>query len=1099
MSSPYIADLHIHSPYSRATSKESTLVGLAAWARVKGIDLLGTGDFTHPGWFARINGMLEPAEPGFFRLKPEEQKKADSFLPLTKGGRPGRGCRFVLTAEISSIYKRHGRVRKVHNLLFVPDLNAAARINARLAGIGNIHSDGRPILGLDSRDLLEILLELAPEGFLVPAHIWTPWFSLFGSKSGFDSIEECFGDLSGHIFALETGLSSDPDMNRLVSSLDRFSLISNSDCHSPAKLGREANLFDTDFDFFSLRNSLKNPEDGFLGTIEFFPEEGKYHYDGHRKCGICLDPVRTREEKGLCPACGKPVTVGVLHRVLELADRRKPFYPDNAPRFHSLIPLPEVLAELLGRGPNTKGVLEQYWRVVSLFGSEFTLSLHTPVEEISSRYSPLLAEAISRIRQGRVIRNSGYDGEFGKITVFEEGERAEVRGQHPLFQQKPRSAVKKKKEITELPLFSVAEPVAPCSVGARAVLNPEQKAAVECPDPYLLVQAGPGTGKTHTLIARLAHVLDNGAGPAGIAVITFTNRAADEVRERLSREAGTRAGEVFVGTFHRFCLSLLRHQGPDLAVVGEDTREMILRTLFPGLRIQEMTQLREAILEYFTGENSDARHIDLRVQRYLTHLQKEEAIDLDGVIPTCVRTMRSDPVFRGSVLERITHLFVDEFQDLSHDQYALVRLFSGGARIFAIGDPDQAIYGFRGSSPRFFHEFARDCQATVITLVRNYRSAPAILAAAAAVIEQNSLPDKGVRQPLAPQSTRVAIPEYCLSPTPQAEAEYIVQRIEEALGGISHFSINSGRGGTGEPGDAVSFGDIAVLYRSSIQAGMINEALFRRGIPTQVVDLLPFYMRGRFRSLYFRVRAMAAADIPMNGTEYLSLLRDHPGIGISGLMKIEVQLPLGEISDFFSRVAAMDLDPQTRDILGGIDDGLRETREQIRAQGPGARLPALLQEVGIDPEHPDGVRFLEMAGSFGSDFAGFAGYLRRNSRGAVYDDNAESVALMTLHAAKGLEFSMVFITGCEEGVLPWTVNRQEGMAVDIEEERRLFYVGMTRAREALVLTGSRTRTIFGRGCEQKPSRFLAEIPEQMIRIVTTPFRRKKAAVQLTLF
>ena len=332
----YIADLHIHSPYSRATSPESNLAGLAGWARVKGIQVLGTGDFTHPGWFRRLKEELEPAEPGLFRLKNE----AVIASPLPGVPHLAGTVRFLLSAEISSIYKRHGVVRKVHNLLYVPDFASAERLNAKLAGIGNIESDGRPILGLDSRDLLEILLEQAPEGFLVPAHIWTPWFSLFGSKSGFDAIEECFDDLTPHVFALETGLSSDPDMNRLISGLDRFALISNSDCHSPSKLGREANLFSTGLDFFSLRDAIKgNRRETFRATVEFFPEEGKYHADGHRACHVCLDPVESRRLGLTCPVCGRPLTVGVYHRLMELADREEPLYREDSPEVFSLIPL----------------------------------------------------------------------------------------------------------------------------------------------------------------------------------------------------------------------------------------------------------------------------------------------------------------------------------------------------------------------------------------------------------------------------------------------------------------------------------------------------------------------------------------------------------------------------------------------------------------------------------------------------------------------------------------------------------------------------------------------------------------------------------------
>lgn len=415
----YIADLHIHSPFSRATSPTGDLAGLAAWAGIKGIQVVGTGDFTHPGWFRRLREQLQPAEPGFFRLA------APEITPVLAGITPEAGAsRFLLSAEISSIYKRHGRVRKVHNLVYVPDFASAERLNAKLAGIGNLESDGRPILGLDSRDLLEIVLEQAPDGFLVPAHIWTPWFSLFGSKSGFDAIEECFGDLSEQVFALETGLSSDPAMNRLISALDRFALISNSDCHSPAKLGREANLFDTGFDYFSLKQALQNPNRGGLAaTIEFFPEEGKYHADGHRNCQVCLAPQESRRHHNLCPVCGKPLTIGVLHRVMELADRETPLFPPGVPAVHSLISLPEVLGEIIGKGPASKGVIALYRRVIARFGSEFNLLLHASREEIND-FSPVLAEAVSRMRDNRVIRKPGFDGKFGAIRVFAEGEAA---------------------------------------------------------------------------------------------------------------------------------------------------------------------------------------------------------------------------------------------------------------------------------------------------------------------------------------------------------------------------------------------------------------------------------------------------------------------------------------------------------------------------------------------------------------------------------------------------------------------------------------------------------------------------------------------------
>ena len=337
----YIADLHIHSRYSRATSRDCTPEILELWARKKGIRLLGTGDFTHPAWREELKEKLVPAEEGLYTLK-EEYRVRD---PLTDdSGTP----RFVVTGEISSIYKQGERVRKVHSLLLLPGLEDAERLSLRLEQIGNIHSDGRPILGLPCHDLLEIMLELCPEAVYIPAHIWTPHFSLFGAFSGFDTIQECFGDLTPHIHALETGLSSDPPMNWRLSALDSYQLISNSDAHSPAKLGREANLIEGELSYPALKKAIETGE-GLQGTIEFFPEEGKYHFDGHRKCHLCLSPAEARKFDGKCPVCGKKLTIGVSHRVEELADRAEGYLRPDGKVFESLVPLPEVIAASTGK------------------------------------------------------------------------------------------------------------------------------------------------------------------------------------------------------------------------------------------------------------------------------------------------------------------------------------------------------------------------------------------------------------------------------------------------------------------------------------------------------------------------------------------------------------------------------------------------------------------------------------------------------------------------------------------------------------------------------------------------------------------------------
>ena len=332
------ADLHIHSKYSRATSRDLDLEHLSAWAGRKGLAVVGTGDFTHPAWRAELKQKLVPAEPGLFRLLPEIEREVERSLPPACQAR----TRFMLTVEISTIYKKAERTRKVHHCLFAPDFETADRISAALARIGNIASDGRPILGLDSRNLLEITLESDPGAYLIPAHIWTPWFAALGSQSGFDSIEACYGDLTPHIFAVETGLSSDPSMNWRLSQLDRYRLVSNSDAHSPAKLGREATTFDTDIDYFAIRRALETGH-GYVGTVEFFPEEGKYHADGHRKCNVRQSPAETLANGGRCLVCGDPTTIGVLHRVEALADRdeHEARPPATAGEVSSLVPLAE--------------------------------------------------------------------------------------------------------------------------------------------------------------------------------------------------------------------------------------------------------------------------------------------------------------------------------------------------------------------------------------------------------------------------------------------------------------------------------------------------------------------------------------------------------------------------------------------------------------------------------------------------------------------------------------------------------------------------------------------------------------------------------------
>ena len=394
----FIADLHIHSKYSRATSRHMDLPNLSKWAKIKGIDLLGTGDFTHHLWLDHLKSMLEPVGNGLFIYN---------------------DVHFMLTAEISSIYSKNNRCYRIHNLIFAPSFETVDKINKALSAIGNLRSDGRPILGLDAAKLAKIVFDIDPNCMLIPAHIWTPWFSLFGSKSGFDILEDCFEEQSKNIYCLETGLSSDPAMNWRLSALDKYSLISNSDCHSPQKIGREANVFNCELSYFEIMNVLKTKDKKrFLYTIEFFPEEGKYHFDGHRNCKVRFSPADTKKSKGLCPVCSKPVTVGVMNRVDVLADREEGFMLKGAIPFRNLIPLDEVISEVLGVGKASKKVMNVYNSAISKLGTEFDILMHKSEDSLYTNLPPRIAQGIMQVRNNEVSINPGYDGEYGKIKIL---------------------------------------------------------------------------------------------------------------------------------------------------------------------------------------------------------------------------------------------------------------------------------------------------------------------------------------------------------------------------------------------------------------------------------------------------------------------------------------------------------------------------------------------------------------------------------------------------------------------------------------------------------------------------------------------------------
>jgi len=444
----FIADFHVHSKYSRATSRDMDLEHLEQWAKIKGIKVLGTGDFTHPAWFKELSSKLQPAENGLFKFK----ETARPAIRRVKNGndlswyapvKTSEDVRFMLTTELSCIYSKNGRTRKIHLMIFAPSFEFVEKFNTHLGWMGNLKADGRPILGVDAKEIAKIALNLSPEAFVVPAHIWTPWFSLFGSMSGFNTIEECFEDYSRYIYALETGLSSDPAMNWRVSRIDGITLISNSDSHSPQRIGREANKFEgKEMNYKKITEAIRlgarAPQTNSLrmsGTIEFFPEEGKYHYDGHRACKIVFGPEESKKHKNICPVCNRPLTIGVMNRVEELADPKRPegFEAKGALPFLSLIPLEEIIADAFGQGVGTKAVEHEYQGLINKFGNEFSILIDASKDDLARATKPEIAEGIIRVRDKRVKIEPGYDGEYGKIKIFNDGEQKDFSKQSSLF------------------------------------------------------------------------------------------------------------------------------------------------------------------------------------------------------------------------------------------------------------------------------------------------------------------------------------------------------------------------------------------------------------------------------------------------------------------------------------------------------------------------------------------------------------------------------------------------------------------------------------------------------------------------------------------
>jgi DNA helicase-2/ATP-dependent DNA helicase PcrA len=1092
----FVADLHIHSHFSRATSKDLDFEHLSKWAQLKGVHVVGTGDIAHPGWLEEMKQKLEPAEEGLFRLKEEFAKPIQREVP-----KPCQGTvRFMLAGEISNIYKKNDRVRKIHNVVFLPSFEAVEKFQTELEKIGNIRSDGRPILGLDSRDLLEIVLETDPQAHLIPAHIWTPWFALLGSKSGFDSVEECFDDLTPHIFAVETGLSSDPPMNWRLSILDKYTLVSNSDAHSPPKLGREANHFNTALSYPSIFEALKTGDpEKYYGTIEFFPEEGKYHYDGHRKCDISWDPKTTLQHAGICPKCGKPVTVGVMHRVEKLADRAEGEKPTHTHPFRSLIPLPEILAEIHNVGPNSKRVQNTYETLLAKLGSELFILQDIPIEETKKVVGDLFAEAIRRMRNGEIHVVAGYDGEYGIIKVFKDDEIKSFSGQlgflasknkqksktdqaplenYKSEQSKIHSRISEQKESyhensTQLKFDVTGEHET--KISFLSDLNPKQQEAVITIEQPLIVLAGPGTGKTRTLTHRIAYLIaEKQISPQNILAITFTNKAAREMAYRLEKLLGTKtADQITMKTFHAFGATILRNDGgpigikPNFAICNDNDRKAILKQVSPNLNNKELNEYLEKISaaksKLLTIDSHEINQVGVENEIYSAYefaLQKNNLLDFHDLILKPIQLFEQHPDILRQYQDHFRWISVDEYQDINFAQYRLLRLLtSADTNLCVIGDADQAIYGFRGADREYFLRFQEDYPiARIIQLNKNYRSIQAILNASTQVIAKSADRNSVEIWSELVSSTKLDIYQ---APTDKAEAEYVVHQIEKMVGGTSYFSLDSGRVDEGDESAGRSFSDFAVLYRISAQSKLLIEAFQRSGIPFQSAGQIPFFEHQEIQEIisflwlihnpdsnYHRERI--ATQFTQTNLFLQELIESAPTHSVSNLIK--------NITKFMQENSKESWDDRKSELI---------KRLVSKAAPFENRLDEFLQTITLQKETDE------------------------------FDPRADRVALMTLHASKGLEFPVVFIVGCEESLMPY---RRKGKGFDLEEERRLFYVGMTRAQEKLVLTSAKKRFLFGKTLQNKTSQFVNDIENTLKEMKKMEYKKSmKEDGQLKLF
>jgi len=1132
----FIADFHVHSRFSRATAKNLNFENLYISAQLKGLSVIGTGDFTHPGWFAEIKEKLIPAEPGMFKLKDEISTLCDQEVP--KSCR--RKVRFMLVSEISNIYKKNNQTRKNHNLVFLPNLNKAENFNSKLDKIGNIKSDGRPILGLDARDLLEILLETSDQAFLIPAHIWTPWFSLFGSKSGFDTLDECFEDLTPFIFAVETGLSSDPAMNWRVSALDGLTLVSNSDAHSPLKLGREANLFNTELSFSAIKSAIKSGDpEKFLGTLEFFPEEGKYHLDGHRTCDVRFWPKQTREQGGICPVCEKPLTLGVLYRVEELSDRPEGAKPKKYHPYYNIIPLVEILSEVLKVGPNSKKVMGNYRELIEKLGSEFDILTRLKKDVIDAAGLPLLGEAIKRVRQNKIILLPGYDGEFGKIKIFREDERKKLIGQRALFFiNSDNSSSKKRKESNRQQKYDKASGIitrdtTDTTIGKKlepVTLNKEQRRAVEHDGGALIIVAGPGTGKTRTLTQKISFLIQKKkVSPQNILAVTFTNKASQEMRQRLETIFGKQKIRPFIGTFHSLCFHLLNDfEQKSYAIIDEKDRELLLLDAInhvkeAGVQVkakpkkllewiistkQDMLDPEECLGKTPSTENDFFKAV---YQSYQNLLKIQKFYDYEDLIFNTVRILETENQVADSYRALFQYIFVDEYQDLNHGQYRIIKCLAPSGvhrKICVVGDPNQSIYGFRGSSVKYFKRFIKDYpDAKIIKLTKNYRSTQTILDGSYQVIrtrDKDTFQDRIYSEIDGPKT--ICVFE---SDSEKAEAVIIGKTIEKLIGGIGFHSMDFGLVDGQQHARNLSFSDFAVLYRTSEQNRALSEVFDTAGIPYQIVSRENVFNTKHISDLISLLKVIEGSGGYADFERSIKITTptiNNKGIRVFKNWGYKNRFSLESALSNARRFPIKKMGKENQIKLVDFFNKIFKIRQKTEKMSVEQKLLFLLENTNISTSSDWSQKTNDTLKHIidvckGSDFytTNTLNTTALQTDTDTYNQQSESVALMTIHAAKGLEFPVVFVSGCEDGLLPF--RSLDGGVSDIEEERRLFYVAMTRAKERLYITFTKKRKRFGKIENRILSPFVQQIEKNLLaHDAEIPRKRRKTGpLQLKLF